>query len=80
MHFGIPILAYDSSAIADTLGGSGVLFDEKDFARTAEMMNVIVSGGELKERIVQGQRERLKRFDRGNIEKELLAALGPLLN
>jgi glycosyltransferase involved in cell wall biosynthesis len=79
MHFGVPILAYDSSAIAGTLDGSGVLFSDKDFARAAEMMNVIVTDEELKERIVHGQKERLRRFDRSNVEKELLEALGPLI-
>lgn len=30
MFFDVPIIAYDTSAISDTLGGSGVLINDND--------------------------------------------------
>ncbi len=62
MYFDIPIIAYDSSAIAWTLGGSGFLMKEKDPLETAAVMDRILSDGELRNVILQNQRERLADF------------------
>ncbi len=62
MHFHLPILAYASSVIPETLGESGVLFYEKDHIRVAEMMEEILSSDSLRERIVTAQKKRLSHF------------------
>lgn len=80
MHFGVPILAYESSAVIGTLDGAGVLFKEKDFVQVAEMMNFMVRDKGLKEKIVRRQKERLRRFQREKIEQEFLNSLGKFLN
>jgi hypothetical protein len=41
---GVPVLAYNSSAVAETVGERGVLFDDKDYGEVAGMMDGIVSG------------------------------------
>ncbi|MBQ4378188.1 MAG: hypothetical protein II821_03200 [Treponema sp.] len=58
----LPIVAYDSSAIGETLGGSGFLMKEKDPLLTAAVINKILSDNELKETILENQRERLQDF------------------
>ena len=80
MHFGVPVLAYDSSAVTGTLDGSGILFTEKDFARVAEMMDLVISDENLKERIIRGQKERLRRYGRERVEEELMDSLAGLIN
>ena len=80
MHFGVPALAYDSSAVSATLDSSAVLFNEKDLAAIAEMMNMIVTDENLRARIIEEQRKRLARFQREKVEKELMNSLAVLLN
>ncbi len=63
MYFDVPVLAYASSVIPETLGDSGVLFHEKDYARVAEMMREILERPDLRDGILHGQRERLQYFD-----------------
>lgn len=62
MIFNKPIVAYDSSAIGWTLGGSGFLMKEKNPLETAAVMNRILTDSELKETILANQRERLGDF------------------
>ena len=62
MYFKIPILAYASSAIPWTLGGSGFLTRTKNPIETAFLMNKILHDETLKEKIIANQNERLKDF------------------
>jgi L-malate glycosyltransferase len=80
MHFGIPILAYESTAVIDTLDGAGVLFGKKDLGQIAEMMDILVKDHALKEKIVRRQKGRLRRFQRETIENEFLNNLSKFLN
>lgn len=59
---GIPVLAYDSSAIGETLGGCGVLLKEKKFPQISEMANYILRNPEFRKRLVEKQSERLQEF------------------
>lgn len=63
MFFRVPIIAYDSSAIGDTLGGAGLLISEKDPIQTALLIDRVVSDGGLRKEIIDGQNERLKHFE-----------------
>lgn len=75
MFFDIPIIAYDSSAISDTLGGSGFLLKEKNPLETAGVIDYIVNNMAIKESIVSRQRERLRDFSHETIEKRFLSYL-----
>ncbi|MBO5953719.1 MAG: glycosyltransferase family 4 protein [Oscillospiraceae bacterium] len=63
MHFGVPIVAYDSSAIGETLGTGGVLLREKNPRLTASVMDQILRDESLRKTILEQQKENLKRFD-----------------
>lgn len=67
MYFGIPIIAYRSTAIPYTLGGTGIQVNEKRFFEVAEMVNVLLENKELKNRIIERQRIRLTEFDRSKV-------------
>ena len=79
MHFGVPIVAYAQEAVAETLGGSGVLVREKDFEAIAELMSLVVTDSAFRDRIVAGQRQRLTAFQRPAIEQRLREHLMPCL-
>ncbi len=76
MHFGAPVVAYDAAAVPETMGGAGVLVKEKNFPQIAEMIHQIVLNKELRQQIVEGQRKRLKDFDRSKVQQQLKDYLG----
>lgn len=70
MTFDVPIIAYDSCAVPETLGGSGIVTETKDPAFIAKVIDRIVSDNELRSMVIDSQRERLRRFDYEIIKKE----------
>ena len=80
MTHDVPVLAYAAAAVPETLDGAGVLFHEKNYEMIAEMMGKLVHDSALREAVLKGQRERLKRFEDRNLEEELRGHLAPLLN
>jgi len=72
MFFKVPILAYNSSAIKDTMGNSGVIVNKKDYFLISELMGMILSNNELKEEIIKKQTQRLEHFKLEKVEKKLL--------
>lgn len=75
MYFNVPIFAYAGSAIPGTLGGSGVLFREKDPALAAKLLERVLNDPALKEQIVRGQKERLKDFSYETVSGQFLRLL-----
>lgn len=59
MHFGLPVLAYASSAVPDTMGNAGILLREKRHAEIAELIGKIADDRELRSRLVQAGKERV---------------------
>ncbi len=63
MRFGVPIVAYAAAGVPETMGAAGVLVGEKDFPTLAELIHRVATEPALRERLVAGQRERLRAFD-----------------
>lgn len=80
MYFGIPIIAYDSSAIAETLGGSGLLVQEKNPLMIAGIMNRLVNDVIFRAAIVSDEKERLKYFEPSEIKKSFTKYLKKFIN
>ena len=80
MHFDIPIIAYNSTAIPLTLGGSGLLVNEKNYPEIAELINHLVENDELRQKIVRRQRERLKDFSRDKAKEILIRQIQGMLS
>jgi glycosyltransferase involved in cell wall biosynthesis len=75
----VPVLAYAAGAVPETLGGAGILFSPKDFEFAAEMLGTLVYDRPVRDRIISGQRRRLRDFAPDRIEqrlREVLATLG----
>ena len=79
MYFHAPVLAYDSSAIAGTLGGSGILLKEKNPALTAGWINRLVTDGELKKMVIEKQDEHLKEFTYERIREKLYQCMDKII-
>lgn len=78
MFFDVPIVAKDTSAVGWTLGGSGILLPDQDPKTAAGMINRVLTDQELKQKILQNQRERLADFDNHKVERQLLAKIEEL--
>lgn len=79
MYFGVPILAYDSSAVGETLGSSGVLVKEKNYFVISELMDRIMTDKILRDNIVEKQYERLKDFALEKVEKQFIEAIEKII-
>jgi L-malate glycosyltransferase len=75
MAAGVPVLAYASSAVPETLGGAGVTFFPKDLEFAAELLGELAYNAALRRQVVEGQRRRLAAFGeeqiRGGLERML---------
>ena len=75
----VPVLAYAAGAVPETLDGAGVLFSEKDYPQVAEMIGLLCTDQAFRQSVIEGQTERLKRYQQRDLAKELQDHLAPVL-
>lgn len=71
MTFDVPVIAYDACAVPETLGGSGVVVDDKDPVFLSKVINEVVTNKDMRESIIKAQRSRLKDFEYDTIKKQI---------
>ncbi len=79
MLLDVPVLAYAGAAVPETMDGAGVLFTEKRYDLIAEMMGRLTRDGDLRNAVLQGQRDRIARYTGRDLPAELREHLAPLL-
>jgi glycosyltransferase involved in cell wall biosynthesis len=70
MFFNIPIIAYNSTAVPQTLKNSGILVNEKQYDEIAELINLITEDNNLKRKIIEQQKIRHYEFMFENNKKK----------
>ncbi len=82
MAAGVPVVAYDAGAVAETLGAGGVLLREKRPEVVAELLHALVHDAGLRRAVLETQRraiDAVRRTDFGALLAERLApVLGPV--
>ncbi|MDD6788761.1 MAG: glycosyltransferase family 4 protein [Lachnospira sp.] len=78
MYFDLPVIAYDSSAVGETLSFGGLLLEDKNPLLVAGAMDRVVSDPKLRETLVACGRERLKDFDREIVAEKFRAVIRSL--
>jgi glycosyltransferase involved in cell wall biosynthesis len=73
MLMDVPVLAYRTSAVPDTLGDAGVQFTAQRVDEVAEMAQQLVTDAVLREAVLSGQRRRLPAFAPETVEASLKA-------
>lgn len=73
MLTGVPILAYRSTAVADTLGDAGVQFTEKRIDEVAEMAHRLTRDEPFCRAVLRGQQRRVEAFAPAAVEATLRA-------
>jgi glycosyltransferase involved in cell wall biosynthesis len=71
----LPVLAYASTAVPDTLGGAGVQFSPKDLEFAAELLGELAYNDDLRTRVIARQRRRLADFSDDRLRGELARIL-----
>jgi L-malate glycosyltransferase len=75
----IPVLAYAATAVPSTMDGAGVLYDRKDPAHVALLMDTILSDLALQEAIVGGQLAAVDRLRAKDFAGTLLGFVDRIL-
>jgi glycosyltransferase involved in cell wall biosynthesis len=71
-YLGLPVVAYAAGAIEETMNGGGVLVREKDFPKTAALLDKLHKDKVFREKIVLSQKKALEKFSRENVSTILL--------
>lgn len=71
MSFDLPVLAYDAGAVADTMGGAGVLVKEKNPEDIAVLADMILTESGIRDQILARQKKRIDFFTGKSIDEEL---------
>jgi L-malate glycosyltransferase len=71
----VPVLAYATAAVPETLGGAGVQFAPKDLEYAAELAGALAFDDDLRGRVIAGQRRRLADFAPEHLIQRLKAIL-----
>ena len=62
MHYQLPVFAFRSAAVEETLGSAGVLIDTNDPKETAKILRGVITDRVHCEEIIQWQNERIQQF------------------
>ncbi|MBD3363273.1 glycosyltransferase [Candidatus Dojkabacteria bacterium] len=62
-YFGLPIIAYDAGAVKSTLGGSGLIYENKKPEVIAELIHQVLSDKKLNRKLVNLGRKNCRRFE-----------------
>lgn len=79
MHFALPIMAADYTAVGETLGDGGILLAEKDPAKTAAVLHTVLSDTTMREALSQAASKECARFATEKIEKQWKDLLLPFI-
>ncbi len=71
----VPVLAYGAAAVPETMGGAGLVFDEKHFAALAELVQLVTQDDALRTSLLDGQRRRVGELSFEATTRALRAAL-----
>lgn len=72
MVFDVPVIAYKSSSIPQTLGGAGLLVREKRFPEIAALIKLLAQDGAFRRAVIRRQRERIRDFHPSKITSQLI--------
>ena len=80
MRAGAPIVARDAGAVAETMGGGGVLLPDGDPRLTAEALEAVLADDALRGRLRAGAADALARVAPDAVESRLKETLGAVLD
>ncbi len=79
MHHELPIVAFASAAVPETLAGAGIVLAEKTPALVAAAVHRVVTDATLRSQLAAAGRRRLADFELARTRDRFAAALSPLV-
>ncbi len=76
MHFGLPVIAYDSSALSDTVGQGGIIVSEKRHPQIAELINQIHLDKELRDKLINAGKARVRELYYDKFKQNVSSVFG----
>ena len=76
MRLRLPVVAYDAAAVAETVGGGGIILRTRDLAEAAETCALVVERLDLRGRLIDAGRARVRDFDAGTVAERTREVLG----
>ena len=71
MVFNVPIVALATSAVPETLNGSGILVRHKHYAAIAALLHQVTQDNHLRQRLIARGRQRLTDFEPARLIDQL---------
>jgi glycosyltransferase involved in cell wall biosynthesis len=75
MHHGLPVVAYGSSAVPETMGDGGLCLRRKDPGTVAAAVHRVLTDDALRQRLVVAGRARVHDFDLASSQAKLRAVI-----
>ncbi|HYA44401.1 MAG TPA: glycosyltransferase, partial [Acidimicrobiales bacterium] len=75
MELGVPVVAYAAAAVPETLGGAGLLVEDKDPLSVAAAVEIACRQGPARKRLVEAGRARAASFSLDATKKTFLAEI-----
>ncbi|MDH4217443.1 MAG: hypothetical protein OEW23_01540, partial [Candidatus Aminicenantes bacterium] len=66
------VVAYATGAVEETMNGGGILLRNKDFSRTAALLDKLQRDESFREEMVASQKKALKKYGAENASRILL--------
>ncbi|MEN8153028.1 MAG: glycosyltransferase family 4 protein [Acidobacteriota bacterium] len=73
--FNIPVVAYNAGAVKETLGGSGIVMEKKDFKKIAFLLEKVLNDNVLNKKLKDSAGERSEEYQLESNPGNLLALL-----
>ena len=80
MHFGVPTVAFASTAVPETAGDATLLLPDKDPLTVAVAVQRVLSDDVVRKALIEAGHRRVEHFSLVNNQRRLLEALEPRLN
>lgn len=71
MNMGLPVISCNFGALPETVGSGGIVCKEKRFNEIAELVDIITTDGELKQKLVSAGKDRVQELSIGNFKERL---------
>ncbi len=78
MHFGVPVVALDRAAVAETLAGSGILLRDSDASTLAAALHAAATDAALRPAVIDRQQQAAAPYQPAAVRAVLHAALAEL--
>lgn len=75
MFYQVPVLAYESGAVPETLGGSGILLPTFQPDEIAEVLDTVIRNQTTRNQVIAGQQRRVEAFIESKPRRELILVL-----